>query len=59
MKGSEGKTRTRSAQAAVFDGGEGEWTQVFAIASRAELADGSHPLSAAFARANDVLRIAG
>jgi len=39
-------------------GPDGERTELLAIASRAALADASHPLSAAFARANDVLRIA-
>ncbi len=39
-------------------GGEGEWTELLAIATRAALADGSHPLSVAFDRANEVLRIA-
>lgn len=38
---------------------DGEWTELLAIATRAGLADGSHPLSAAFDRANEVLRIAG
>ena len=38
---------------------DGEWTQLVAIASRAALANDSHPLSAAFARAHEVLRIAG
>ena len=37
----------------------GEWTELSAIATRAELADRSHPLSAAFDRANEILRIAG
>jgi hypothetical protein len=40
-------------------GQDSEWTELLAIASRAALADGSHPLSAAFDRANEVLRIAG
>lgn len=40
-------------------GADGEWTELSAIATRAGLADGSHPLSAAFDRANEVLRIAG
>jgi hypothetical protein len=39
-------------------GGDGEWTELLAITSRAALAGGSHPLSAAFDRTNDVLRIA-
>ena len=39
-------------------GGDGKWTELLAVTSRAALADGSHPLSAAFDRANDVLRIA-
>ena len=38
---------------------DGEWTELLAIASREELADPSHPLSASFARASEVLRIAG
>ena len=40
-------------------GEESESTELLAIAPRAGLADGSHPLSAAFDRANEVLRIAG
>jgi hypothetical protein len=40
-------------------GGAGEWTKLLTVASREALADGSHPLSAAFDRANEVLRIAG
>ena len=40
-------------------GEEGEWTQLLAIATRAELAEGSHPLSPGFDRANEVLRLAG
>ena len=38
---------------------DGEWTELLAIATRAELADGSHLLSASFDRANEVFRIAG
>jgi hypothetical protein len=38
---------------------DGRWTELLAIASREELADPSHPLWASFARANEVLRIAG
>lgn len=38
---------------------DGEWTELLAMASREDLADASHPLSASFARANEVLRIAG
>jgi hypothetical protein len=37
----------------------GEYRELQAIAGRPALADGSHPLSAAFDRANDVLRLAG
>jgi len=40
-------------------GKDGEWAELVAIASGAALADGSDPLSAAFARANEVLRLAG
>jgi hypothetical protein len=40
-------------------GKDGEWTELLATASRVALADGSHPLSAAFDRATEVLRIAG
>jgi hypothetical protein len=40
-------------------GPDGAWTELLAIATRAGLADRSHPLSAAFDRANEVLRIAG
>ena len=40
-------------------GEDGECTELLAIATRAGLADGLHPLSAAFDRANEVLRIAG
>jgi hypothetical protein len=36
-----------------------EWSQLLAVASREALAGGLHPLSAAFDRANEVLRIAG
>jgi hypothetical protein len=39
-------------------GGEGEWTELVAIATRTALAEGRHPLSAAFARANEVLKLA-
>ena len=39
--------------------GVGEWMQLVAITSQAALIDGSHPLSVAFERANEVLRIAG
>jgi hypothetical protein len=38
---------------------DGECMELLAIATRAGLADGLHPLSAAFDRANEVLRIAG
>ncbi len=38
---------------------DGGWTELLAIASREELADPSHPLSEAFARASEVLSIAG
>ena len=37
----------------------GEWTELSASATRAALEDGRHPLSAAFDRASEVLRIAG
>jgi hypothetical protein len=37
---------------------DGVWTELAAIVTRAELEDGSHPLSAAFDRANEVLRLA-
>jgi hypothetical protein len=40
-------------------GGDGEWTQLLATTTREALAGGSDPLSAAFDRANEVLRIAG
>ncbi len=40
-------------------GENAEWSQLLAVASRQALADGSHPLSAAFDRANELLRIAG
>ena len=40
-------------------GEEGETTELLATAPRTGLADGSLPLSAAFDRANEVLRIAG
>jgi hypothetical protein len=36
----------------------GEWTALAAMVTRAELASGSHPLSAAFDRANELLRLA-
>ena len=39
----------------LIDGGE--WKPLFAIATREALADGSHPLSAAFAHANQILEI--
>lgn len=38
---------------------DGEWIELLAIASRDELADASHPLSTSFARANEMLRMAG
>jgi hypothetical protein len=37
----------------------GEWTELRAVVNRETLEEGSHPLSATFARANEVLRIAG
>jgi hypothetical protein len=40
-------------------GVDGEWAELLAMAARAALADGSHPLAAAFDRANELLRIAG
>jgi hypothetical protein len=40
-------------------GQEQEWTELVAIATRTALAEGTHPLSAAFARANDLLALAG
>jgi len=43
----------------VRHGEDGEYMELFATASREEFADGSHPLSAAFERANELLRIAG
>jgi hypothetical protein len=39
-------------------GKDGEWTELLATASRAALADRTHPLSAAFDRATEVLRLA-
>jgi len=38
---------------------DGIWTELLAVASQAGLADSSHPLAASFARASEVLRIAG
>jgi hypothetical protein len=40
-------------------GKETEWKELFSIASRAELEHGPHPLSAAFGRATEILRLAG
>jgi hypothetical protein len=40
-------------------GEDGKWTELLATATRARLADGSHPLSAAFDRASEILRLAG
>jgi hypothetical protein len=39
-------------------GENAEWSQLVAVASRQALADGLHPLSAAFDRANVIIRIA-
>jgi hypothetical protein len=39
-------------------GKETEWTELLSIATRAELDEGAHPLSAAFDRAKEVLRLA-
>lgn len=39
-------------------GGNVEWSELVAVASRQALADDRHPLSAAFDRANEILRIA-
>ena len=39
--------------------GVGEWMQLVAITSQAAQIDATHPLSVAFERANEVLRIAG
>jgi hypothetical protein len=40
-------------------GKETEWAELLAIASRAELEQGGYPLSAAFSRAYEILRLAG
>jgi hypothetical protein len=40
-------------------GEHSEWMALAAMATRAELAGGSHPLSAAFDRANELFRLAG